>query len=357
MKILARYLSKEVLSMTALVLLALVLLFSLVDLIQELDDLGKGNYGLRRVFTYVALSMPSYVYETLPIAALIGTLAALAVLSGNSEVTVMRTAGMSLGAFAGVLVALGLSLAAVSFLTGEFIVPFTERLAQRFRLEALNSVVGQQFRSGLWVKDDKRFINVQEMLPDASLRNVRIYEFDKSFRLSRIQIAAKGEYQGNNKWRISDVQETRLHDGRIALSKVPQAEWQTVLTPEIFGVMLVKPEQMSAWNLLTYIDHLSENKQRTLRYDLALWFKFVYPLSTIVMMVLAVPFVVFQHRGATVGGRIFLGIMLGIAFHSLTRLTNNLAVINDWNPILASLAPAAAFLLLALALNYTVERR
>lgn len=357
MNILARYLSREVLAMTALVLLALVLLFSLVDLIQELDDLGRGNYGLRRMFIYVALSMPSYIYETLPIAALIGTLAALAVLSGNSEVTVMRTAGMSLGTFAGVLVTLGFGLALLSFVCGEFVVPYTERLAQRFRLEALNSVVGQQFRSGLWVKDDKRFINVQEMLPDSSLRNVRIYEFDKSFQLSRIQIAAKGEYQGGNRWRISDVRETLLADGHIVLNKIAQAEWKTVLTPEIFGVMLVKPEQMSAWNLLTYIDHLSENKQKTLRYDLALWFKFVYPLSTIVMMVLAVPFVVFQHRGATVGGRIFVGIMLGILFHSLTRLTNNLAVINNWNPALASLLPVAAFLLLALVLNYAVERR
>jgi lipopolysaccharide export system permease protein len=357
MKVLARYLSKEVLSMTALVLLALVLLFSLVDLIQELDDLGRGNYTLARAFGYIALLIPGYVYETLPIAALIGTLGALAVLSNNSEVTVMRTAGMSLTAFGGVLVALGLGFALVSFFCGEVLVPVTQKYAQRFRLEARNAVVGQQFRSGLWVKDDKRFINVQEMMPDASLRNVRIFEFDKNFHLSRIQIAQQGKYAGENLWRLESVQQTQLQDGKIAISTQPQADWKTVLTPDLFGVMLVKPEQMSVWNLLTYIEHLSENRQRTTRYELALWFKFVYPLSAIVMMILAIPFVVFQRRGATVGGRIFLGIMLGVGFHSLTRLTSNLAVINNWNPMLASLAPAMMFLLLAFVLNYLVERR
>lgn len=357
MKTLSRYLAREVLSMTWLVLIALVLLYALLDLVQQLEDIGEGNYGLLKVFAYIVLSLPGHVYDLLPVAALIGALTALAMLSGGSETTVMRASGMSLLAIGGTLLVAGLVLTLVSFLFGEVVVPFSERFAQRMRLEALNSVVGQQFRSGLWVKDDKRFVNVQEMLPDTSLKNVKIYEFDADYRLTRLQSAKRGEYQGDNAWTLTDVQDTLFNGSNIKVQSAPSAQWKSVLTPEILGVLLVKPEQMSVWNLFTYIKHLRENKQKTTRYEIARWSKLIYPLSTVVMMFLAVPFTIYQRRAGTVGGRIFLGVILGVAFHLLTRLASNLAQIKDWDPMLASLTPTALFLGIALVMNWAVERR
>ena len=96
MRTLRRYIVKEILLATALVLAAVLLLFAFFDLVKEIGDLGRGNYRLRHVLQHVLLSMPTHAYEIFPIAALIGTLFALAQLVASSEYTVMRTAGVSL---------------------------------------------------------------------------------------------------------------------------------------------------------------------------------------------------------------------------------------------------------------------
>ena len=63
---------------------------------------------------------------------------------------------------------------------------------------------------------------------------------------------------------------------------------------------MVKPEKMSAWRLYSYSQHLRENRQKALRYEIALWTKLIYPLAVLVMMVLALPFAHFQSAA---GGR------------------------------------------------------
>src|SRR5688572_21326898 len=165
MRTLRRYLATEILAATALVFAALLMLFAFFDLIEQIKDLGRGVYTLRRIVYYVLLSVPDHVYELFPIAALIGTLFALAQLVAGSEYTVMRTSGVSMTRFAATLVVIGLAFSALTFVFGEFIAPPAEQLAQRLRSQSITGVVAQEFRSGLWVKDDKSFINVVEVLP------------------------------------------------------------------------------------------------------------------------------------------------------------------------------------------------
>ena len=91
MRTLRRYLATEIVAATALVFAALVLLFAFFDLVEQIKDLGRGAYTLRRIVLYVLLSVPDHVYELFPIAALIGTLFALAQLVASTEYTVIRT--------------------------------------------------------------------------------------------------------------------------------------------------------------------------------------------------------------------------------------------------------------------------
>src|SRR5512144_2611208 len=114
---LMRYFAREILATSFLVLLALLALFGFFDLIRELDDLGRGGYRLNAMLFYVALMLPSHAYVLLPAAGLMGTLFALARMSEQSDITVMRASGFSLKqlamhvAGAGVVIAL-LTLAA-----------------------------------------------------------------------------------------------------------------------------------------------------------------------------------------------------------------------------------------------------
>ncbi len=87
---LRRYLAREIYGAILFVIVAFLGLFSFFDLINELGDLGKGQYRLQHALGFVALSLPGHIYELAPIAVLIGTLYGLSRLAANSEFTVMR---------------------------------------------------------------------------------------------------------------------------------------------------------------------------------------------------------------------------------------------------------------------------
>jgi lipopolysaccharide export system permease protein len=357
MKILHRYLAREIFASTLFIFAALLTLFALFDLIHELSDLGKGGYRLGHILLHVLLTVPGHVYELFPIAALIGTLFALARLVAHSEFTVMRVSGMSALRIALSLLATGSLFVVLTFAFGEFIAPTTERVAEQLRLKATSSMVAQEFRSGLWVKDNLSFVNVGEMLPDTTLVGVKIYAFDADYNLRTISFAEQGVYRGGNMWQLRSVVQTRFDNGGTTVSQLPVIEWHSALDPGILSVLLVVPEQMSAWNLYNYVEHLRENKQKTSRYEIALWGKLAYPFATLVMMLLALPFAYHQTRSGGVGGKVFLGIMLGLAFHLLNRLFAHLGLLNDWPPLFSAAFPTVLFLLAAVGLLWRVERR
>lgn len=354
---LRRYLAREIYGAILFVIVAFLALFAFFDLIGELGDLGKGNYRLQHALGFVALSIPSHVYELSPIAVLIGTLYALSRLAANSEYTVMRGAGLSPGNVAGSLARIGVVLVLITFAFGELVTPVAERAARELKLRATSSGIAQEFRSGLWVKDETRFVNVREVLPDTTLAGVRIYDFDSEHRLRSISTAARGEYKGDNQWRLSDIVETRFAENGASVHRTAGSDWASVLTPEILSVLFVVPERMSAWNLFQYTRHLAGNQQKTERYEIALWKKIVYPFAILVMMALALPFAYMHVRSGGVGVKVFTGIMIGIFFHMLNSLFLHLGLLQSWTPLYSAILPSIIFLAAAGLMMWWVERR
>ncbi len=360
MRILTRYLCREVLYATLVVLLALTALFAFFDLIHELGDLGKGNYRLAVIFFVVGLQASGTVYDLMPVAALIGALYGLAQLAAQSELTVMRSSGLSLGAIGRALMPVGVLFVALTLIFGEVVVPAAARRAQELKVLATQSLIAQEFRSGVWVKDERSFVNVREVHLDrgeARLNDVRIYEFDQAERLKTISLAKQGIYAGENEWTLRDVVQTHFSDTGTKLQRLPEAVWHSVLKPEILSVLLVVPEQMSVWSLYTYIRHLRDNAQRTTRYEIAIWTKLIYPLATLVMLLLAVPFSARQQRSGGVGSRLFLGILLGLGFHSANRLFSSIGQLEGLGPLLSAGLPTLLFFALALAFIFWTDRR
>jgi len=357
MRTLRRYLAREIFMATAFIMMALVMLFAFFDLAEEIKDLGRGGYQLRQVARHVALSIPNHVYQLFPIAALIGTLFALAQFVASSEYTVMRTSGVSLLRMNFTLATVGLTLAVLTFVFGEYVGPPAEQLAHRLRSRAITGIVAQEFRSGLWIKDEKSFVNVTDVTPGGRLNGVHIYEFDAGYRLQTITHARSAEYQGSRQWILRDIVQTRFAEARTSVEKHADAKWQSVLEPSLLNVLLVKPDQMSAATLFSYTQHLRDNRQKTQRYEIAFWSKIMYPLAVIAMMILALPFAYSQRRQGGVGAKIFAGIMLGLAFHFLNRLSAHLGLLNEWPPVTSAVLPTGVFLTVAIVMMWRQERR
>lgn len=357
MKTLRRYVAREITVSTALVFLSLLLLFAFFDLVEQMKDLGRGGYQLRHILLHVLLSSPNHVYELFPIAALIGTLFTLAQFVASSEYTVMRASGVSLQRMVGALAVVGAAFSILTFTIGEFVAPPAEQFAQRLRSQAISGIVAQEFRSGLWIKDGTSFVNVLEVTPTGGLKGLRIYEFDNDYRLRVLRTAEAAEYEGSNQWLLANVAQTNFEKLTTRVSFRDFMRWESVLEPGLLNVLLVKPEKMSAWSLYSYSQHLKENRQKALRYEIALWTKMLYPVAVLVMMVLALPFAYFQSRQGGVGAKIFAGIMIGLAFHFLNRLLGHLGLLNDWPPFASAVAPTLLFLSLAIGMMWWQERR
>jgi lipopolysaccharide export system permease protein len=267
---LERYFARQIYGTVGFVLLSFLALFAFFDLIKELADLGTGEYNLGQVFTFVLLSVPTNAYELLPVAVLIGTLYVLAHLANNSEYTVMRGSGLSPGRAALALAKIGLAFVVLTFVIGEWVAPHAEEQAQKVKLRAMSSVIGQDLQSGLWFKDEGAFINVREARQANSLTGVRIFDFDADYRLRRMTVAQRAEYQSGGRWRLVDVVQTEFTRDGPRTARLPEQEWRSAVNPEMLDALIVRPERMSAWALHKYTQHLAGNRQKTERYEIRL---------------------------------------------------------------------------------------
>jgi lipopolysaccharide export system permease protein len=357
MKIYKRYLARELAGAILLVLAGFLALFGFFDMIAEVKSVGEGSYQLHHAIAFVLLRMPGRVYELMPIVVLIGALYALSTLARHSEITVLRASGLSTARLLGCLLQVALVCAAITFIIGEIVVPTAERAAQQIKLVQKGNTVGQDLESGLWVKDERSFINVRTVLPDTSLRDIRIYDFDADGRLTAVTDAAEGRYFATAGWHLTGVVKTVLEGETAKVVRMPEMHWTSALNPDILSVLMVSPDRMSLLRLAAYTKHLAENNQKTQRYDIALWKKVIYPLAALVMVALALPFGYTHNRVAGVSFKIFSGVMIGVFFHMLNGLFSNLGAINSWSPGLSAVAPSALFMLAAAGMIWWVERR
>ncbi len=362
MQIFKRYFWQETSINISMMMLGLLAMFSFFDLIQELDSLGQGNYGITQMLVFVLLSVPGHIYDVVPVAVLVGMMYSLGTLARNSELVVMRVSGLSLLNIGWILVKVGMLFTALTFFVGELITPISEKMAQRMRVQATDSVIAQDFKSGLWVKDGKSFVNVETVLPDASLLNVHIYEFDENFKLRSINVAKKGVFE-DERWDLSVVTQTKFNTfknierNNIQTQIFNKANWKSLIRPELLNVLLVAPEKMSVWNLYAFIQHLQANKQKTTRYDVALWSKMIYPLACMVMVILALPFGFLQQRSGGTSAKLFIGVMLGVTYQIMNRVFIHLGVLNDWPPLMSAITPTILFLIAGLSMLFMIERR
>jgi len=295
----------------------------------------------------------------------------------------MRAAGMSRYMALRSIIGIGVVLAILTALAGEWVAPVAEQLAQKLRLNVLGTSQGGTFRSGLWIKDSVkdgsgqplrlRFVNIGHLTPDGSMERVEIHEFDPGFRLSSVIRAASGAYRPQQEgatgqrsaWTLADVEQTRFEVAggtsgvealRARLDRSAEMVWESDLNPGILAVLTIAPDRMSAWSLWRYTRHLIDNGQNADRYALALWKKIVYPVAIIVMLMLALPFAYLQARAGGIGLKLFLGVMLGVGFYFMNGLFSNLGLLNTWPPWLAVSIPSLVAFGVALAMLGRVGR-
>lgn len=324
--ILDRYIGKSVLVTSLLALFALVAVFSFFSLVDQLDDTGRGNYGVPQAIQYVLLTIPRLSYELFPIATVIGSMTALGMLANTSELAVIRTSGISQKRLAYSLMKTGLIFIVVSILIGEGIAPISEQFAQQKRSVELTKQISLKTKHGFWSRDGDNYINIRKILPGDRVEEIYIYEFDRNHRL-RSSIHAKHAEYDQDRWVLHDILITEISEEQIISNRYETAEWEALLNSEVINMVTIKPRYLSVYGLISYIEYLKANNQNSKQYVQALWSKLINPFAIIAMLLLAICVVRCEAHSIGLGQRVFIGALLGIIFHLVNQVTGHLGIV------------------------------
>ena len=349
MRILDRYLLLHVLAGTALALLVLVSLDGLFGFLKELEDVGRGGYGHGQALLYVLLTLPARAYQYAPPAVLIGSLMSLGALAAQNELLAIRAAGLSVWGIAASVLKAGLIMAVAVLLLGEQLAPLGQEKGRQLRTQAISGRLAVQSTGGVWMRAGDEFIQARAVLGGERLLDVRVFRFDDGRRLREVLAAASAE-GSDGQWRLREVRRLVVGRETVRRERLDTLDWPTRISDEMLAVLRVDPGDMRARDLYTYVRYLRANRLDSRQYELAFWNRFVTPLSSLVMLLLALPFVFGSQRSGGAGQRLFLGVLLGLGYFLAARLLNQAGLVLGLPPLLSAVAPPAAFLGLAVAL-------
>jgi lipopolysaccharide export system permease protein len=308
--------------------------------------------------------VPSHIYELMPITVLIGTIFVMARLAQSSEFTILRTSGLGPWRALRTLLALGLGFVAFTFSIGDYVAPFADRTAQGLKAQFTGDIsIG---KTGAWLKERQAYghyaINVGALTSDANMKNVRIFEFDNRGSLVSMTSGKNATFGSHDDWLLQDVDRTEFHVDanarRVDRGAIETFRWPTLVTAEMVAAAVLRPERMGTVDLFQYMRHLESNGQSAQKYEIQFWKKVFYPLSCLVMVVLALPFAYFHFRSGSIATYVFGGVMAGISFILLNNVLSDLGNLRGWQPWFTAALPGLIYSIASLtAFTWLVKKR
>jgi lipopolysaccharide export system permease protein len=346
MRILDRYIGQTVLVSIVSVVVVILSLFVLISFVNEFEKIGRAEYTVWQAILYVGLNIPQTVYEIFPMAALLGTMVGLGILSKNSEMVVIRASGVSRLRISMAVIKSALLLVVLVVIIGEAVAPPAIQYAKQTRIKALASQLSLNTGFGLWARDGKTFINVRNVDNDGRLVDINLYTLNDNGELSQQLHAATARYDGSA-WQLQSVTQSQISHSGVTQTNLLTLEWQTLLDPDLVGIVSLEPTNLAVWKLYEYIRYLRRNGLESEQYELALWNKLFAPFTILAMVLVAVPFIFGSQRQTSIGLQIVIGFMVGVVFYIANQLAGQIGLVYDLLPVISASLPTLLVLALA----------
>ena len=348
-----RLIGFSVLGSVLTVWLVLAGMDAVLQLLRQLSNIGKHGYALSDAVMYVLVTFPRRGYEMFGYAALIGGLLALGGLAGSGELTALRAAGMSRLRIAGSAVGVIAVLIAGVVVLGETAAPWGDQVAQAMQLRMRSGVLGMATRSGLWTRDGNNFINARgttlrrrDGVADVQLTDVREFSFTPDGRLRQFTQGRSAEFDGRD-WILRDVRVTRLDDHGTHTTTAATQLWPVRINAQVLAQSVVQPQYLSMRDLRRNIGYLRSNGEQPGSYAVAFWNRVMYPFNVLVLVLCSLPFAFGALRSGGLGKRIFVGMLLAIAWYFVQPAMVNFGTVYGMSAMWANVLPALVLALLA----------
>lgn len=382
MQLLDRYIATRVFQGYILVALVLVSLLALLDLAEQLEDVGKGDYQIVDALVVTALHLPRRCLEMFPMIALLGACIGLGGMAAARELVILQATGISPWRMGWSILKTALLLVILAMAVEELLATPLQQLAQRRQALARlgdesseQRLLSQEFLSvlslrnvlrerleqqldlsgeGFWSREGGRFLRVGDF-QDGEPSDVTVYEFDSDYQLQQF-IHAQRVSMDDRHWVFLQPTWKNREDGVLVTRTPPTLLWDSFIDATQIRIaralryLRLSPNNLSPLDLISHIEYLEANNQDSLRYRLGLWQKLALPVNITAMVLLAIPFVLGPLRNAHSGQRLMLGALIGVLFFFGNQITQNTGLILRWWPPLTALLPGAVLLLASIGL-------
>ncbi|MBP9721697.1 MAG: LPS export ABC transporter permease LptG [Gammaproteobacteria bacterium] len=345
MKIINKYIVKNLLLSTLVIILMVVGIDICVTFMVEQGDVGKGNFSTLSAFEYSLLCAPAHIVAGFPVLCLVGTVVGLSLLNHNNEIVIIRSNGYSLLKICKIAVITAFVLSLGITIINEWVAPMGKQLAEIRKAVAKSGGEAIISKNGFWLRAANDFIHIEKILYDGELEGVTRYRVEHD-ELTNIAYAEHAQYI-NKKWHAYNVKSSLITSEGIKSTNAPEMIWEKFLKPELLRVVTIMPEDLSLSGLYNYIKYRKENNLYYEQYELAFWQKLLQPITVMVMVFIAVPFVFSEMRSHTVSRRLVLSILIGISYFLLEKVFSSVIQVLALPVFLGALGPALSFVLLA----------
>lgn len=347
------YVMREFLGSFFLVLSSFAILFLIFTFFELIGDIIRNRTALVTVGDYLINLVPYIIYAVTPLCALVAVLITFGGLNRSSELTAMKATGISLYRVVTPVLVIAAMIAISLFLFDEFYLPGANR-----RQEALRAVIknkpaqtflrpGREWMSGQTgpTGEPARIFYYQFFDSNKDVfANLSVFELEPdTFVLKRRIFASSVRWDGHNwifdnGWQRSFSGETVGNFQEFATSSFPEIREQ----PSYFKKEDLQSQEMSFGELSNYISDLKQSGFDTMRLRVQLMKKVAYPLITLVMAVLAVPFALSMGKKGSLTG-IATAVGLAISYWVIAGLFEAMGNVNTLPPILAAWSPDVLF--------------
>jgi lipopolysaccharide export system permease protein len=343
MRLVDRHVALTIIRHFGSALAALLAVFAVINLTEELRAAGSPGWGVGRAVWFVVQTLPSEASTLFPAAALLGTVLGLGRLASDQELVAMQAAGLAPLRLAAAALFAGVVLALAGLALGELVAAPLSQRAHAQRALALSGGRALTTASGLWLRDGTRFVNVGALRPDGALDQVYEFAFDDARRLVKFTHAATAVRDGDA-WQLRDVRESALHDEVSTNRTVDSVPWSTSFDARRLETLWLEPRDLSLVELGRTIRSLRAQGQNPLGHEVAFWRRASAPVYMGVMDLLAVPMVMVCGRAVRVGERAILGALVGLGFQMAQEMFTNFGLVAGLPPLVIALAPGLAAL-------------
>lgn len=344
--LLDRYIGRTVLRAFLLIIAGLTSLFSLLVFVEQLSFVGQGQYRIKDALAYTILTAPDRLLQLAPVCMLLAALLGLGSLARGSELTGLRSFGVSEARIILAVIKLCGPVVLVLFLIAQFIIPPAQLKAQREQATALGNALPGLSNGGFWAEKDRVFLNVQRFAGGDTLQGINLYRINPDGTLQSAIQADQARIAPDGSWALTGIIRAQVQNGQITTDQPARLVWTPFLSTQQLRLLAMPPQTMPPVALYAYVRQLKQEHAQARLYEQIFWSMVAIPISLIGMALIAAPFVFGPQRSGSAGRQILIGALLGIVFLLVQQITGYLGLLLDFNPAFSALAPSLALLAL-----------